>query len=33
MDLNDVDLNEELPDEKTDHNKLLKRVICGFCAR
>jgi len=30
MDLNDVDLNEELPDEKTDHNKLLKRVICGF---
>lgn len=30
IDLGDVDLNEELPDEKTGYDKQLKTIICSF---
>lgn len=30
VDLDDIDLNEELPDDKTEYNKQLKNIICSF---
>jgi len=30
VELEDVDLNEELPDEKSEYNKQLKKIICSF---
>ena len=30
VDLYDIDLNEELPDEKNEHNQKLKKIICMF---
>lgn len=30
VELFDIDLNEELPDEKTEHNQKIKKIICLF---
>lgn len=30
VDLDDIDLNEELPDDKTEYDKQLKNIICSF---